>query len=195
MMVIKLGAFMHLVITANRKKAAEYLVTTTKKEKDYPQSHLDNIDLENILQHIPIQNKTDLIDYTKEHRDYFLENTILFSETSGTTGEPLQTPRSNIELNWNTKNQMHAYSRLLKKKQDRVAIIHPGILSPFIEATTSALKKLEIGHVRIFPIEGICDYYRIREILVKYEITTIMTTPSLALKTLYEIKKTTTAQL
>lgn len=180
---------MHLVITANRRKAAEYLASTTEEGKDYPQSHFDEIDLEDMLQHIPVQNKNDLIDYAEEHRDSFLENAVLFSETSGTTGKPLQTPRGNIELNWNTRNQMYAYSRLLKKKQDRVAIIHPGMLSPFIEATTFALKKLEVGYVKVFPIEGICDYRRIRDVLVRYEITTIMTTPSLALKILYEIKK------
>lgn len=180
---------MHLVITANRRKAAEYLASTAEEGQDYPHNHFEEIDLENMLQHIPIQNKTDLIDYADEHRDSFLENAVLFSETSGTTGKPLQTPRGNIELNWNTQNQMYAYSRLLKKKQDRVAIIHPGMLSPFIEATTFALKKLEVGYVKVFPIEGICDYRRIRDVLVRYEITTIMTTPSLALKILYEIKK------
>lgn len=180
---------MHLVITANRRKAAEYLASTAGEVQDCPQNNFDEVDLENMLQHLPVQNKADLIDYADEHRDSFLENAVLFSETSGTTGKPLQTPRGNIELNWNTHNQMHAYSRLLKKKQDRVAIIHPGILSPFIEATTFALKKLEVGYVKVFPIEGICDYRRIRDVLVRYEITTIMTTPSLALKILYEIKK------
>ncbi|PHN29882.1 hypothetical protein AO240_03725 [Pseudomonas sp. ICMP 460] len=165
------------------------MASTAEEGQDYPQNHFDEIDLENMLQHIPVQNKTDLIDYAEEHRDSFLENAVLFSETSGTTGKPLQTPRGNIELNWNTQNQMYAYSRLLKKKQDRVAIIHPGMLSPFIEATTFALRKLEVGYVKVFPIEGICDYRRIRDVLVRYQITTLMTTPSLALKILYEIKK------
>ncbi|MEU2185219.1 hypothetical protein [Streptomyces thermolilacinus] len=180
---------MHLVITANRRKAAQYLASTVEERQNYPQNHFDEIDLKDMLQYIPVQNKTDLIDYADEHRDSFLENAVLFSETSGTTGKPLQTPRGNIELNWNTQNQMYAYSRLLKKKQDRVAIIHPGVLSPFIEVTTFALKKLEVGYVKIFPIEGVCDYRRIRDVLVRYEITAIMTTPSLALKILYEIKK------
>lgn len=63
------------------------------------------------------------------------------------------------------------------------------MLSPFIEATTFALKELEVGYVKVFPIEGICDYRRIYDVLVRYEITAIMTTPSLALKVLYEIKK------
>lgn len=180
---------MHLVITANRRKAAQYLASTVEERQNYPQNHFDEIDLKDMLQYIPVQNKTDLVDYADEHRDSFLENAVLFSETSGTTGKPLQTPRGNIELNWNTQNQMYAYSKLLKKKQDRVAIIHPGVLSPFIEVTTFALKKLEIGYVKIFPIEGVCDYRRIRDVLVRYEITAIMTTPSLALKILYEIKK------
>lgn len=180
---------MHLVITADRKKAGEYLASTAEKGQDYPENQFDEIDLESMLKHIPVQNKIDLIDYADEHRDDFLESAVLFSETSGTTGKPLQTPRGKIELNWNTQNQIYAYSRLVKKKQDRVAIIHPGILSPFIEATTFALKQLEVGYVKIFPIEGICDYRRIRDVLVRYEITTIMTTPSLALKILYEVKK------
>ncbi|MGI2028639.1 hypothetical protein [Endozoicomonas acroporae] len=180
---------MHLIITANRRKAAEYLASTAEKGKDYPLNHFDENDLEDMLQHIPVKNKNDLIDYAKEHRVSFLENAVLFSETSGTTGKPLQTPRGPIELNWNTQNQMYAYSRHLKTKQDRVAIIHPGMLSPFIEATTFALKELGVGYVKVFPIEGICDYRRIRDVLVRYEITTLMTTPSLALKILFEIQK------
>ena len=180
---------MHLIVTANRKKAVEYLASTAKKGKDCLQNNFDENDLEGMLQHIPVQNKNDLIAYSEEHRASFLENAVLFSETSGTTGKPLQTPRGSIELNWNTRNQMYAYSKHLKTKKDRVAIIHPGMLSPFIEATTFALKELGVGYVKVFPIEGICDYRRICDVLIRYEITSIMTTPSLALKILYEIKK------
>lgn len=152
---------MHIVVTANRKAAAELLLLTDEGE-GLPQEYTEGIDLENILLRIPVQNKDDLIDYAEENRSSFLENSLLFSETSGTTGNPLQTPRGIIELTWNTKNQMYAYSRLLKKKHDRIAIIHPGVLSPFIEATTFALKNLEVGYVKIFPIEGVCDYRRIK---------------------------------
>jgi phenylacetate-CoA ligase len=72
---------------------------------------------------------------------------------------------------------------------DRVAILHPGLLSPFLEASAQALKNLNVGHLRIFPIEGVCDYKRIYEVLCRYEITTVMTTPSLAYKILYQLRK------
>jgi phenylacetate-CoA ligase len=110
----------------------------------------------------------------------------LFSETSGTTGRPLQTPRNSVDINWNTHNQSFAYQRLLSAGSDRVAILHPGMLSPFVEASTFALRQLQVGYVKLFPIEGICDYARIFDVLERYAITAIMTTPSLALKVLHE---------
>lgn len=179
---------MHLVVTANRKAAIEFLVASNR-EADLPVDNVDEVDLEKMLHEIPIQNKNDLIDYVESNQSSLLENAVLFSETSGTTGRPLQTPRGAADLQWNTQNQVHAYSRILNRGQDRIAIIHPGMLSPFIEATTFALRQLEIGYVKLFPIEGICDYRRILEVLKRYEITAIMTTPSLALKVLYEVSK------
>lgn len=110
------ASLMHFVVTANRRKAAEFLASM-EEGKDYPHDHIDGTDLESILQDIPIQNKNDLIDYAEENRSSFLENALLFSETSGTTGKPLQTPRGITELTWNTRNQMYAYSRLLKKSK------------------------------------------------------------------------------
>ncbi len=60
-------------------------------------------------------------------------------------------------------------------------------MSPFVEAACLALKELGIGYLRIFPIPNICSYDRIADILYRYEITTVMTTPTLLRKLLFEV--------
>lgn len=148
---------------------------------------LDSL-LRNYLDNTQITQKSDLIRYSEENIDRLLSHAVLFSETSGTTGKPLMTPRYNCDLDWNINNQIFAYKKNLNPNTDRVAILHPGILSPFLEASSIALKTLDVGYTRIFPIENICDYRRILDILDRYKITTIMSTPSLLYKLFYEIK-------
>lgn len=175
---------MHLIVTGNRKKAAACLLAA--QQSNSPANADADRQLESILHDFPVQRKEDLIEYAKDHQQAILQNAILFSETSGTTARPLQTPRNSVDITWNTRNQAFAYKRLVTAGTDRVAIIHPGVLSPFIEATTFALRHLEVGYVKLFPIQGICNYMRMIEVLERYAITAIMTTPSLALKVLHE---------
>jgi phenylacetate-CoA ligase len=143
--------------------------------------------LQEILSAIPITTKDDLVQYGLEHEDLYQNKGILFSETSGTTGVPLLTPRSEVDLKWNTNNQMLAYKRHIQPSVDRVAIIHPGVLSPFVEASSMALNALGVGFVRIYPVPKVCDYARMLSVLRRNKITAIMTTPSLAYKFLYEV--------
>lgn len=146
----------------------------------------DKNHIETALRRIPECDKNDLVEYTVKNQDLLLENSILFSETSGTTNSPLQTPRGRDDFNWNTLNQLIAYKRELQPGKDRVAILHPSILSPFIEASVNALQKLGVGYIRVFPIKGVSDYKRIHDVLCKYKITAVMSTPSLVYKLLYE---------
>lgn len=146
-----------------------------------------NLLLNDFVTAIPYSNKKSLIKDRRKTQFNTNNPICLFSETSGTTGdEPLQTPRSNTELAWNSKNISHAFSRHLTLKQDRVALIHPGIMSPFIEACTKSLTSSGIPYLKIFPIQNICTYQRISEVINRYNITTIMSTPSLVAKLLYE---------
>jgi len=145
--------------------------------------------LESFLKRIPILTKTDLFKRVEDQQEMFLSRGILFSETSGSTGEPLVTPRNAEDLGWNTNNQMLAYKKYLTAGVDRVAIIHPGILSPFVEASCLALNQLGVGFVRVFALPKICEYTKIYEVLKRYKITTIMTTPTLASKVFYEFNK------
>jgi phenylacetate-coenzyme A ligase PaaK-like adenylate-forming protein len=144
--------------------------------------------LAELLETLPVLSKADLARHLPSD-DRWLETAVLFSETSGTTGQPLQTPRGAGDLDWNAINQATAYRRFLQPGVDRVAILHPSILSPFIEASSMALRELSIGQVRVFPIPRVCDYRRIFEVLDRYQITTVMSTPSLVYKLLYEFTK------
>lgn len=143
--------------------------------------------LEEILAAIPVTTKEDLVHFGNMHEELYQQKAILFSETSGTTGAPLLTPRGDEDLKWNTNNQMLSYKRHLQPSIDRVAIIHPGILSPFVEASVMALNNLGIGLVRLYPVPKVCDYRRMLTVLQRNNITTIMTTPTLAYKLLYEV--------
>lgn len=145
--------------------------------------------LKETLDMLPICTKDDLLTYTDMNIDRFLAEAVLFSETSGSTGSPLPTPRNQIDLQWNILNHISAYKNHLSPGIDRIAIIHPSILSPFVEASALALHKLSIGYIRVYPIPGICDYQRIYDVFKRYKITSIMTTPTIAYRILYEIKK------
>ncbi len=176
-----------MILTACEKSALNCIKDKVKKYSD--QQDINLFTLQESLNLIPIMKKNNLIEYGLENNERYLRKGILFSETSGTTGEPLLTPRGQNDLNWNTNNQMLAYKRHIQSMTDRVAIVHPGILSPFVEASALALKNLGVGFLRIFPIPKICDYKRILNVIQRNNITTIMTTPSLAYKILYEVYK------
>lgn len=144
--------------------------------------------LAELLETLPVLSKADLARHLPPD-ERWLETAVLFSETSGTTGQPLQTPRGAGDLAWNAINQATAYRRFLQPGVDRVAILHPSILSPFIEASSMALRELSIGQVRVYPIPRVCDYRRIFDVFERYRITTVMSTPSLVYKLLYEFTK------
>jgi len=151
--------------------------------------------IEKKLSEINLTSKDDLLELADNNLDLNLREAMLFSETSGTTNNPLQTPRCKEDFDWNSLNQKIAYKEIIQSKIDRVAVFHPSVLSPFIEASVKALQDLNIGYVRLFPIENICNYERIFQVLEKYQITTIMSTPSLVYKLFYEIYVTQSKKL
>jgi phenylacetate-coenzyme A ligase PaaK-like adenylate-forming protein len=98
----------------------------------------------------------------------------------------LITTRSGGELEWNSANLAFAFDRHLERGVDRVAILHPGILSPFAEACGRALERIGVPFIRVYPVPRVCDYQRLLDVLRRHQVTTVMTTASLALKLLYE---------
>jgi phenylacetate-CoA ligase len=155
----------------------------------YPNLKLsDSTTLSELLKSIPILSKSDLEQHLIPKKQW-LKSAILFGETSGTTDKTLCTPRGEFDLDWNAFNQSIAYKKFLQPNKDRVAILHPSILSPFVEASSIALKQLNIGQLRVFPIPNICDYCRIFDVLERYQITSIVSTPSLTYKILYEFQR------
>jgi phenylacetate-coenzyme A ligase PaaK-like adenylate-forming protein len=78
---------------------------------------------------------------------------------------------------------------------DRVGILHPSVLSPFVEASARALQDLGVGYIRMYPIPGVCEYERMFDALERYKITTIMSTPTLTYKLLFELKKVCNGKL
>ena len=133
--------------------------------------------------------KDDLLLYVSENYDLMLSTSIIFAETSGTTGVPLPTPRNCYDFSWNVNNLCRAYKKYLNPGTDRVAILHPSIMSPFVEASARALQELQIGYLRVFPIPSLCDYLKIHDILTRYKITSIMSTPTLVYKLIFELHK------
>jgi phenylacetate-coenzyme A ligase PaaK-like adenylate-forming protein len=179
---------MSLVITQNPQSAMARVRKIAKRLYELDVHNHCN-DLGELLSKLPIIHKPDLVTYCNASREDFLANAILFSETSGTTASPLQTPRGKQDLAWNVLNQTIAYKGLVQPGIDRVAILHPSVLSPFVEASALALQALGVGYVRVFPIPGVCEYQRIYDVLERYEITAVMSTPSLVYKLLFELGK------
>lgn len=177
-----------MVITENIEYAKQRLASLAKTHRNII-IDVNRIEISSVLNQIPIIDKKELVEYIDANIDHYLDNGILFSETSGSTGKPLITPRNINDLSWNINNQITAYRKYLQSGCDRVAIIHPTVLSPFIEASSMALADLGVGYVKIFPVPEVCDYKRMMDVIEKYKITAIMTTPTLAYKYLYETYK------
>ncbi|MDO8311568.1 MAG: AMP-binding protein [Sideroxyarcus sp.] len=176
-----------MILTSHPESAAQRVRARARQIHPQIVIHAET-QLTELLETLPVLSKADLARHLPSD-DRWLETAVLFSETSGTTGQPLQTPRGAGDLTWNAINQATAYRRFLQPGVDRVAILHPSILSPFIEASSMALRELSIGQVRVYPIPRVCDYRRIFDVLDRYRITTVMSTPSLVYKMLYEFTK------
>jgi len=188
-----LGECGGLMVTADAEYAGAVL---RRRVKDLPFLNEQRLEigkkegLVSLLSALPITNKTTLsvqgvAMYTQPE-----SSIALFSETAGTTGgAPILTPRGREELRWNELNQAAAYRRHLHPGKDRVAILHPVILSPFAEVSAAALARLGVGYLRLFPIPRICDYERIARVLEEYDVTAVMTTPTLAYKVLFELSR------
>ncbi|XUY28645.1 hypothetical protein RMR21_016170 [Agrobacterium sp. rho-8.1] len=144
--------------------------------------------LKEVLDAFPV---TDKDFYSQQGAHAYQESersVLLFAESSGTSGsKPLLTPRGRTDLTWNTYNQSLAYRRHLIAGQDRVMLLNPSVMSPFIEGSARALYDLGVAHMRAFPIPKICDWARIGRLIKDYEITAIMSTPTLILKLLFEL--------
>ena len=180
-------------VTANSRQAATVLQQRAKEIPFYQDcvgSIEEDADWKAKLGRFPVVNKEILSTAGADLYAQPERMIALFSETSGTSGRgPLLTPRGRDDFRWNSYNQARAYRRHLVPGQDRVAILHPVVMSPFAEASAWALKEMGIGYLRIFPIPHICDYSRIARILDDYRITSIMTTATLAYKLLFELQK------
>ena len=176
-----------MILTSHPESAAQRVRARACKIHPQIVTHAET-QLTELLETLPVLSKSDLAHHLPSE-ERWLETAVLFSETSGTTGQPLQTPRGAGDLAWNAINQANAYRRFLQPSVDRVAVLHPSILSPFIEASSMALRELSIGQVRVYPIPRVCDYRRIFDVFERYRITTVMSTPSLMYKLLYEFTK------
>nr|WP_093192763.1 AMP-binding protein [Thiocapsa sp. KS1] len=179
---------MNAIITANPQSASHRVAELAYRYHGLKLPIEDDPELGQLLSRIPVTTKADLVACGSEREEEYLRGAVLFSETSGSTGIPLQTPRGAKDLQWNVLNQIAAYKRHLEPGVDRIAVIHPSVLSPFVEASCHALTLMGVGYVRLFPIPGICSYERIHSVLARYRITAIMTTPTLAYKVLYETR-------
>ncbi|NTF34406.1 hypothetical protein [Rhizobium skierniewicense] len=146
--------------------------------------------LKKVLDTFPVTDKKFYIQHGAQAYQESERSVLLFAESSGTSGsKPLLTPRGRTDLTWNTYNQSLAYRRHLIAGQDRVMLLNPSVMSPFIEGSARALYDLGVAHMRAFPIPKICDWARIGRLINDYGITAMMSTPTLILKLLFELDR------
>ncbi|ACR32866.1 coenzyme F390 synthetase-like protein [Burkholderia glumae] len=182
---------MSLIITRDVAAAKQRVLSIVARlglSRHFLECDPKTMSLSRLLAQLPLCGKSELAAHGRDAIEEQLEKALLFSETSGTTSAPLNTPRGTVDLKWNTLNQVFAYKRHLQPGVDHVAILHPGVLSPFVEASARALQELGVGYARVYPIPHVCEYERIYGVLDRYRITTIMSTPTLVYKLLYELK-------
>jgi phenylacetate-CoA ligase len=182
---------MPLIVTSNPDAAKHRIVSIAKRfsiRGTVPDADIDSQSLGDVLNSFPVCGKAELAAYAKHATADFLEHGVLFSETSGTTSAPLQTPRGMRDLKWNTLNLIFAFKQQLQPGIDQIAILHPSVLSPFVEASVRALQELGIGYIRVYPIPDVCDYQRMFDVFERFGITAIMSTPTLTYKVLFELR-------
>lgn len=178
-----------LLVTKDANSAAA-AITSAAKKFNYRLRQFeatgDSIQsLHGILRQLPVTTKGSLIAFREENANSYLSETLLFAETSGTTGTPLQIPRTRTDLINGVRNYKEAYQTVVKSGQDRVAFVHPSILSPLRDLTVRALQDLNVGVMTLFPIPGLCGYERIHHILSQNRVTTLLTSPSIVYQMLY----------
>jgi len=172
-----------------KNRFSEYAKTIEKYNTIDKEEIRNASSISNVLDKFPEVTKEELTDGGEDYFEFNNTQSALLSETSGTTGKPLYTPRSLEELKWNSLNIRTAFQSFINSGNSKVILLNPGVLSPFMEACSRALEYSSISYGRCFPIENICSYERIVQIINRYGITEIMTTPTLALKFLFEVKK------
>lgn len=142
-------------------------------------------DLSDLLAKFPVSTKQSLISFRENNADNYLNKALLFAETSGTTGKPLQISRTYLDLVNGVRNYATAYLRYLSPGRDRVAFVHPSLLSPLRDITVRTLQDHNIGIMTLFPIPGQYTYDRIHAALTNNKITTLMSSPSNIHQVLY----------
>lgn len=145
--------------------------------------------LTDIIEQLPISTKQSLISYRANNSGDYLSEALLFAETSGTTGAPLQIPRTRLDLTNGVRNYTEAYKTVVRPGEDRVAFIHPSILSPLRDLTVRSLQDLGVGVMTLFPIPGLCGYDRIHRVLCQNQVTTLLTSPSTVYQLLFNFFK------
>ncbi|MGV1908548.1 MULTISPECIES: phenylacetate--CoA ligase family protein [Agrobacterium] len=145
--------------------------------------------LSEIIDQLPVSTKQSLIDYRNSNSKAYLSEALLFAETSGTTGAPLQIPRTRLDLANGVRNYTEAYKTVVRPGEDRVAFIHPSILSPLRDLTVRSLQDLGVGIMTLFPIPGLCSFQRIHHVLSQNEVTTLLTSPSIVYQLLFNFSK------
>ncbi|GAA3066044.1 hypothetical protein GCM10010520_12330 [Rhizobium viscosum] len=145
--------------------------------------------LSGMISQLPISTKESLIAFRNENANTYLSEALLFAETSGTTGAPLQIPRTRTDLINGVRNYIEAYGTVVRSGEDRVAFIHPSILSPLRDLTVRALQDLSVGVMTLFPIPGLCGYERIHHILSQNRVTTLLTSPSIVYQILFNFDR------
>ncbi|CUX72243.1 MULTISPECIES: hypothetical protein [Agrobacterium] len=144
-----------------------------------------NRSLRTVLDQFPVITKQGLVQFREDNAESYLEEALLFAETSGTTGVPLQIPRTKFDLVSGVANYWLAYKRYLSPGRDRVAFFHPSFLSPLRDLTVRTLQDHDIGIMTVFPIPNLYTYDRIHAALVNNRVTTLMSSPSSIHQILY----------
>ncbi|MBY3095658.1 hypothetical protein HFO72_33555 [Rhizobium laguerreae] len=182
-----------MLITENGREATQRLVGLAQRfSLNLPTNDTTaegGAQLHEILSQLPISTKESLMAFRSQNATTYLSEAILFAETSGTTGRPLQIPRTKADLIVGIRNYKEAYGSILRPSRDRVAFVHPSVLSPLRDLTVRALQDLDIGVMTLFPIPGLYGYERIHHALNQNQVTTLLTSPSIVHQILFNFHR------
>lgn len=129
------------------------------------------------FQQLPVTAKALLKGQPLEFCTVELGEAAKYYATTGTTGEPIPTPRLKEDIIWNAVS-VASYWRAVLRPGSRVANLMPSDIVPVGDLIANVCEYLDVSHVRLYPFTtGITDWERVCNTFDTYRPTVLFIAP------------------
>ena len=158
------------------------IIRYVKRNSKFYQEWLHTFDEDNItkdnLSKIPLLTKNELRKAGNDLLCKSIGEMAYYCETSGTTGDPIQTPRSREDVIWNIENYKHSWEPILSETGQIVAIMGPSELHSYVNTFSEIFSRLGCCTVKLYPYSPFVGYEKAINIIKNLKIQILSSTPS-----------------